>query len=471
MVLSLRLAVRLLRALSLFGTILVSYLVQLGLVRVLRRDERDEEAGRVRHVLPGWLKARRERVHERNAERLLRGIVRMQGVYVKLGQVLSILGGFLPSVYRRKLEVLQDRVPPRPFKDMREVFVACLGRAPEDCFARIEPVAIAAASLGQVHGATLASGEKLAVKILYPRIREIIAIDLIAVRIAIRVLMRFLPVGNLQQIHDQLLDSLQRETDYVNEAACLERLADNFASDERVLFPRVIPELSGREVLTMTFMDGIKITHLDELRASGIDPEAVAEMLMKGFTKQLLIDRYFHADPHPGNFFVQAGPTPSQPRLVMLDFGAVTSVPDSLIDGMLQLVSGFFAQDGRQVLAGFERMGFIAETGDRKLLEDTVMMYFQRLLKIQNRTPGAILRARPSQLRALASPDMELDELRTLAKAFRYPPGWFHVERALVMMFWLAGNIAPDMDMLQTAFPYVLDMLSKSSSSPGPFST
>lgn len=452
---------RLIRALSLLSTILGSYLVQLGLARVFRRRSHDVESGLPRHVLPAWLKARRDRVHEANADRLLRGILRMQGVYVKLGQVLSILGGFLPSVYRKKLEPLQDRVPPRDFADMRLVFVACLGRTPDECFASIEPTAIAAASLGQVHVAYLRDGQKVAVKILYPRIREIIAVDLIAVRIAIAVLTRFIPFGNLQSIHAQLLDLLKRETDYVNEAQCMRRLADNFAGDDNVVFPRVIADLSGREVLTMTFMEGIKITHLEEQRAAGIEPEAVARLLVQSFTKQLVIDRFFHADPHPGNFFVQAGASPDQPRLVILDFGAVTEVPNGLIDGMVELVSGFFAQNGQQVLRGFSQMGFIAETGDRKLLEETVMMYFQRLLKIQNRTPGAILRARPSQLRKLASPDMELDDLRELARAFHYPPGWFHVERSLVMMFWLAGHIAPDMDMIATGFPYVLGMLAQ----------
>jgi predicted unusual protein kinase regulating ubiquinone biosynthesis (AarF/ABC1/UbiB family) len=405
--------------------------------------------------------ARRERVHERNAERLLRGILRMQGVYVKLGQVLSILGGFLPSVYRKKLELLQDRVPPRDFSEMRAVFVACLGRAPEESFESIDPHAIAAASLGQVHVAYLRDHTKVAVKILYPQIREMIAVDLIAVRVAIAVLTRFIPFGNLRAIHDQLLDLLQRETDYVHEAQCMRRLAGGFAGRSDVLFPRVIQDLSGREVLTMTFMDGIKITHLDEQRAAGIDPEAVAKILVQTFAQQLVLDRYFHADPHPGNFFVQTGPTPDQPKLVILDFGAVTEVSGGLIDGMVELAMGFFAQDGAQVLRGFEQMGFIAENGDRKLLEDTVMMYFRRLLKIQHRTPGAILRARPSELRKLASPDMELDELRDLARAFHYPQGWFHVERSLVMMFWLAGHIAPDLDLLQVAFPHVLGLLAQ----------
>jgi ubiquinone biosynthesis protein len=221
-------ALRLVRALAIFGVIYASYLVQFGLVRVFRRDG---------SRTPKWLKARRERIDEKNARRLLRGMLRLRGVFIKLGQVLSILGGFLPRAFTRELESLQDHVPPHPFRDVERTFQASFGKRPEDCFASIEREPIAAASLGQVHAATLKTGEKVAVKVLYPRIRDVIRIDMKALQMIIRVIKRWLPMQHLDTVHRSLVDLLRRETDYVHEAACMERMAKNFTAERDILFP------------------------------------------------------------------------------------------------------------------------------------------------------------------------------------------------------------------------------------------
>src|SRR5688572_12931590 len=150
------LAIRLVRALFVFGLILGSYLAQLGLQRVFRR--RALEGSKRDHVLPDWLKRRRRRVDARNAERLLRGMLRLRGVFIKLGQVLSIMGGFLPRVYAKTLEQLQDQVPAQPFARIAKAVERELGRPPADVFRDIEELPIAAASLGQVHVAHLQDG-------------------------------------------------------------------------------------------------------------------------------------------------------------------------------------------------------------------------------------------------------------------------------------------------------------------------
>jgi predicted unusual protein kinase regulating ubiquinone biosynthesis (AarF/ABC1/UbiB family) len=453
-----RLALRVLYALRVALGIFARLSWQRLLERSLGRRLPPDDSGADRHHLPAWLKRRRAHVHERCAQALLDGILRLKGCYVKLGQVLSILAGFLPPVYRHKLETLQDAVPPRPFAQMREVFERSLGRAPEACFASIDEQPIAAASLGQVHRARLSDGRAVAVKILYPHIRELIRLDMLVVSFVLRLYQRYLPVGNLEAVHTQLEDLLHRETDYQNEARCMQRLADNFASEPDVRCPEVVEELSSREVLTMSYMEGIKISHLEALRGAGIDPEAVGRRLLEVFFKQLLVDRYFHADPHPGNFLVQAGPAPDRPSLVILDFGAVSEARKGLVEGLIDVLSGFFAKDGKLVLTGFERMGFVAEHGNRALLEQTVLMYFERLLKVR-RTPEAYMQASTGKLRQLFDPSMELGKLRELAQSFRYPEGWFYVERSLVMMFGLIGAVAPQLDMLQVGFPYVIPLL------------
>jgi predicted unusual protein kinase regulating ubiquinone biosynthesis (AarF/ABC1/UbiB family) len=452
--------VRLIRALLVFGVILASYLLQLGLVRLAA----PRDASGARRV-PAWLARRRERVDRRNARRLLRGMLRLRGVYIKLGQVLSIIGGFLPRAYGKELEQLQDQVPPHPFSHVLGAFQSSFGKRPDELFRDIEEAPIAAASLGQVHVAHLHDGRKVAVKVLYPGIRDVIAVDMRVVRLAIQVYQRFVPVAKIERVHESLVDLLRRETDYLHEAACMERMAKNFADDDGVAVPEVVRDRTTRDVLTMTFMEGIKITRLDELRAAGVRPDGVALKLVQSFYKMLFVDRYFHADPHPGNFLVEPLP-PGDPRgtagggrLVVLDFGAICEARPSLIDGMFEILKGTFGEDDAAVLRGFRQMGFVAEGGNDALLERTVKAYFAKLLKVRDRSAGALMRASPQQLERLADPETTRDELAELMRSVEYPEGWFYVERACVLMFWLAGQIDPDLDTIMAGFPYVMPLL------------
>ncbi len=451
--------IRLIRALWVFGIIFLSYMVQLGLGQLLRTYERNPKTGRDDVRLPNWLWRRRKRIDQRNARRLLRAILRLRGVYIKLGQVLSIMGGFLPRVYTKELESLQDQVPPRPFDELAPTFVEDFGRSAEELYQRIEQQPIAAASLGQVHEAWLADGRKVAVKVLYPGIRDIIKVDMRVLRIAVRVYEWFVPVRNIEKVHEALDDLLRRETDYRHEAKMMEDMAHNFAHAKDILFPEVVRELTTQNVLTMTFMEGLKINRIEEMPEMGIDPHAVAIRLVESFYEQVFVHRLFHADPHPGNFLVQAGRKPSRPKIVVLDFGAVSEVHQEMVDGMIEVLQGVFDENPELLLRGFYRMGFVSEEGNKELLEKTVMTYFKKLMRIQDRTPGALMRASQKELEELADPEVAREELRELMRAVTYPDGWFYVERASVLMFWLVAQIDPDVDAMRVGFPYVMPLV------------
>jgi predicted unusual protein kinase regulating ubiquinone biosynthesis (AarF/ABC1/UbiB family) len=449
------LLVRLIRSLYAFGVIFLSYMVQLGLGRVFGKKTPDGD-----RALPAWLKERRKRIDLKNARRMLRAMLRLRGVFIKLGQVLSIMGGFLPRVYGKELEQLQDQVPPHPFSDLEAALRDSFGKSPDELYASIDREPLAAASLGQVHVARLRDGRKVAVKFLYPNIRAVIAVDMRVVGLAIRVYQRFVPVTKLERVHEQLVDMLRRETDYVHEADCMRKMAKNFVGEADLAFPEPIDELTTRDVLTMTFMEGRKITKKDELVAAGVPTDQVAVRLVQAFYKMLFVDRLFHADPHPGNFLVEPLPG-GKFKLVVLDFGAVCVAKDSLIDGMIEIVQGYFTQDDALVLKGFRRMGFVAEGGNEDLLERTVKMYFGKLLKIQDRTPAALMRSKPEQLEKLVDPEVERNELQDLMRSFEYPEDWFYVERACVLMFWLAAQIDPKLDTIAAGFPYVMPLLAQ----------
>jgi predicted unusual protein kinase regulating ubiquinone biosynthesis (AarF/ABC1/UbiB family) len=429
-----------LRALVLFTRIFISYLIHMGLARLFRGRR-------------AWLRARAQRLHRRNARRLYRGIVRLRGVYIKLGQVLSVMGTFLPRAFIEELESLQDAVPPHPYDEVERTFARSLGRTPHELFVEFEHEPLAAASLGQVHRARTVDGQEVAVKVLYPNVAAIIKVDLRVLRLAMRVYRRFVPVSGVERVVDQIRDLLTRETNYVHEARCIERMAANFVGEPDILFPRVRWDLTTDCVLTMSFMEGIRIGRVEELRAAGIDPEVVARRLVQAFYKQLFVDRFFHADPHPGNFLVQPG---SPPRIVILDFGAASSVADHLLDGALDVLRGLFTKNDDVVVAGIDRMGFISRDGNRALLERTVRLYFEKLLKLDL---SDLSKLKPETTRALADPGIERRELRALMKSVEYPDGWFFVERAAVLMFGLSATLAPRLNTVFVGVPYVMQLM------------
>jgi len=300
-----------------------------------------------------------------------------------------------------------------------------------------------------VHEAVMHTGERVAVKILYPNVKTIIRIDLRVLGWALRVYRWFVPVRQIERVHEQLDDMLRRETDLAHEARCLERMAANFADDDDILFPDVYHELTSETVLTMSFMEGVKITRLEALEALGLDPADVATRLIQMFYKQVFVDRFFHADPHPGNFFVQRGPA-GQVRLVVLDFGSASEVTDSLADGMLDILSGLMTRDDDLVVKGIETMGFVADDGDRALLERTTRKYFEKLLNL-NVTDFSKLGA--DMAVRMVDTDDKRAELRELMKSVQYPLGWFYVERAVVIMFGLTTQLAPTLNTLRVGFP------------------
>ena len=272
---------------------------------------------------------------------------------------------------------------------------------------------------------------------------------------ALGVYKNFVPIQQISRVHEQLADMLARETDLANEARCMARMAENFAGDPDTLFPRVFPEWSSSTVMTMTFMDGVKITKQDALKKLELDPYDVATKLTKVFYKQLFIDRFFHADPHPGNFFVQRGPE-GQVRIVVLDLGSATELSDNLADGMFDILQGLMTRKDDLVVQGINTMGFIAPNGDRELLERTTRKYFEKLLNLNITDFGKI---DPAVAQQLADPDMKREELRELMKSIAYPEGWFYVERAAVIMFGLQATIAPKLNGIHVGFPYITQFI------------
>lgn len=422
---------RSLRALLLFWTVFASYGAYWLVSRV---------------VGPARRAALLDRVHRRNARRLARGFTQLRGVFIKMGQVLSVVGTFLPRAYADELEQLQDKVPPRPFRDIEPRLQEALGDNALGQFAEFDQNAIAAASLAQVHRAVTRDGRTVAVKVLYPGIAELIRRDLGVLRSILPIVRRIVPVNRVERVLEQLSAMLDRETNYAHERANMERLRTIFADNPRVVIPQIVPELTAAGVLTMSYETGHKINDRAALAAAGIDCEAVGKLLVECYFEMLLRRRVFHADPHPGNFFVRPGPT-----LVMLDFGAVEQVTDALAEGMKTVVLGAIMRDDEAILRGIERMGFVAAAGDRQLLGRVGRQYLKVLASVRI---DDYSKMNFSAVEKLVGFQEARGHLREIMKSVEYPEGFFYVERTLVLLFGLVAQLAPSAGLPGLALPY-----------------
>jgi predicted unusual protein kinase regulating ubiquinone biosynthesis (AarF/ABC1/UbiB family) len=423
--------IRSLRALILFWTIFASYGMTFALSLVVSKKRRERLF---------------EAANRKNARRLARGFSSLRGVFIKMGQVLGVTGTFLPPAYSEALEELQDKVPPRPFSEIEGRLREAFGSEPLAGFGSFEREPIAAASLAQVHRATARDGRPIAVKVLYPNIERLIAADLAVLRSVMPVIRLLVPIGRVERMLDQLQAMLARETDYAHERENMERIRRIFASRTDVVIPEVLPELTRGGVLSMSFEEGLKINDIEGQRTVGIDPESVGKLLVECYFEMLLRHRVFHADPHPGNFLVRPGPT-----LVILDFGAVEEVTPSLAEGMTMVVKGVLTRSDELVLAGVERMGFVSESGDRELLKDVGHEYLKVLSSTKIHDFSRLDR---DAMEKLSGFRQVRGRLRAVMKSVEYPDGYFYVERTLILLFGIAGHLAPRQGLPGLVLPY-----------------
>ena len=307
---------------------------------------------------------RYRRHHRRSAELIYRTALRLQGWLVKACQFIGTRADILPQEYIEVLSRLHDRVPPRPFAVIRKHIEAELKQPLEKVFSSFTPEPIAAASLAQVHEATLHDGRRVAVKVQYPDIAALVDLDLRSVGFFVEWLARLEPRYDFRFILNELRRYIPLELDFVHEGHNAEAVARNFAArGDDALVPRIYWEYTTPCLLVMEFMEGIKVTEVEALRRAGIDPRAVAQKLTEAYLRQILLDGLFHADPHPGNLLVQPGP-----RLVFLDFGLTKDLPPEFPAEMARLTTAIVRQDAAEIVASFRRLGFVTKNGGSESL-------------------------------------------------------------------------------------------------------
>jgi ubiquinone biosynthesis protein len=416
---------------------------------------------RARFHADAWLEHRLRQAHLRNAQRIEHTIIGLQGLFIKVGQLISIMTNFLPEEFRRELEGLQDAVPPRPYRDIEERFVEELGKTPDQLFAHFERRPIASASIGQVHLARLHDGAKVAVKVQYPDIEEIVRRDLNTLRRIFRIVEWFIPYQGLEELHREIRAIVLEELDYRAEADNAARIAANFEGRTDVAFPRVVAELSTARVLVTHFETGVKITDKAGVKSLGLDRGQLARQVVEIYCQQIFTDGVYHADPHPGNLLVRSsarGEGGGPPTIVFLDFGAVAEIPANVRGGIVELIQGALTRDTRRIVAAMKQMGFVARGANEQMFEQVIEYFherFQENIQLDSLNLKDIKFDPQKGLESVADLRRMDISLRELSENFHIPKEIIVLERTLLLLMGLCTELDPTLNPMTVIRPYV----------------
>jgi ubiquinone biosynthesis protein len=285
--------------------------------------------------------------------------------FIKFGQVLSTRPDLVPAEYIHELSKLQDKVPPLPYEVMERVFIEEIGAKPQDYFLTFNTVPRASASIGQVYDAVMLDGLRVVVKIQRPGLKERCAEDIGVLR-GIANFLAHSSVGDridLVGAVEEFSVSLFRELDFGVEARNASQIRDNFKNDPAVKIPLIFPELSSQRILTEELIEGIRIDDLDTLDQQGFDRHALAQRCCYIALTQIFEHRFFHADPHPGNFFVLQDGT-----VAMIDFGMVGRIDSKTRDTLAKLVPAISNSDADELGESLLELGVVKLKVDRHRL-------------------------------------------------------------------------------------------------------
>jgi ubiquinone biosynthesis protein len=400
-----------------------------------------------------WEDSRRPAVYGKNAQRLKRLLLSLQGIFIKAGQLISILSNFLPDYFRKELEDLQDQIPPRPLNEIYQRIHKELGKDPGLLFAEFDKNPIASASLAQVHLARLQDGRQVAVKVQYLDIEANTKKDLQTIKQLLSFYGFFLRIKGIGYLHSQFSQMIQEELDFRQEAQHIETIAANFTGNPQVLFPKVIHELSSERVLTTEFMQGVNISDLENLTEQNIDRQALAERVLTAYCQMIFSDGIYHADPHPGNILVQPDGS-----IVFVDFGAVAKLSDEMKKGILQFFEGVLKRDNDQISAALQQMGLIALHDDNHHVEQLVDYIYSRFLQqmtVESWNLSNIQVSMQDKLDIMVDFSKMDISLRELMSTFQIPKDLVLLARTILLLMGLCTHLSPTMNPMKTIRPYL----------------
>ncbi|MBD2774018.1 ABC1 kinase family protein [Iningainema tapete] len=398
-----------------------------------------------------WWKSKRGIVvkNDRRSAIGLRELLTQLGpAYIKIGQALSTRPDLVPPVYLEELTKLQDKLPPFPNEIAYQFIEEELGQPPNEVYAELSPEPIAAASLGQVYKGKLKTGEEVAVKVQRPDLRERITIDLFILRrLATWAQTNIKRIrSDLAAILDELGSRIFEEMDYIHEGENAERFYQLYGHLKDVYVPKIYWEYTNRRVLTMEWINGVKLTQTAEINSLGIDARYLIEVGVNCSLRQLLEHGFFHADPHPGNLLATL-----DGKLAYLDFGMMSEIKPPQRYGLIEAIVHLVNRDFDALAYDYVKLEFLTPDTDLR----PIIPAFARVF---NNALGASVAE--MNIKSIT------DELSALMYEypFRVPAYYALIIRSLVTLEGIAINIDANFKVLSEAYPYVAKRLLTDSS-------
>jgi predicted unusual protein kinase regulating ubiquinone biosynthesis (AarF/ABC1/UbiB family) len=360
--------------------------------------------------------------------------------FIKVGQALSTRPDLIRKDFLEELIKLQDQLPPFDNTLAYQIIETELDRPVEEMFSELSPSPVAAASLGQVYRGRLVSGEEVAVKVQRPNLRPVITLDLYLMRWAASWLAPWLPLNlghDLTLIVDEFGIKLFEEIDYINEGRNAEKFAHNFRNDSQVKVPGIYWRYTNGRVLTLEWIDGFKLTDTENIRAVGLDPEAIIQIGVTSGLQQLLEHGFFHADPHPGNLFaIPDG------RMAYIDFGMMDQLEEttkeSLVDALVHLVN----KDYADLAIDFVNLGFLTP-------ETNIVPIIPALEAVLGNAIGK--NVQEFNFKTITDQFSEL----MYEYPFRVPAKFALIIRSLVTQEGIALSLNPNFKIVEVGYPYI----------------
>lgn len=393
---------------------------------------------------------------EKNAassSRRLRLVLEELGpTFIKLGQLLSTRSDLLPADYISELSKLQDEVPPFSFDKVRERVQMELGANLEDIFASFEREPLAAASIGQVHRAQLKTGEKVVVKIQRPGINAIIDVDIEILYDLAGLVDRHSPWGHNYKLVDVVEEFdriLHEELDFNTEGRHTETFRQNFGDDPNISAPSIKWEYTSGKILTMEYMEGIKLTRPEKLDSNGLDKKIVARRLANAMLRQIFMHGFFHADPHPGNLQVMPGE-----KIIFMDFGIVGRLDEEVRDKIANLVLGLINRKTQEIVRAIISLGVVPGGTDFTALRRDIDRLRQKYYEIP--------------LREISLSE-SLGDIMKIAfhHNIRVPTEFTLLVKALITVEGIAVELDPRLSIVEVVEPLGKQLLAQRFSLPG----
>lgn len=403
--------------------------------------------GRQKYFIPRRrFEARTKALYRKQAAYFTKTAMDMGGLIIKLGQHVSAQVDILPKEVIDELSKLQDSVASVDFTEIKHRLESELSATIDEIFAEFSPTPIAAASLGQVHRATLRTGEEVAVKVMRPGVEDIIAIDWKSIQVAIRLLKRQTKIADfmdLDAVYDEFYETVMAELDYQKEGRNAEEFQMQLIHRDDIVVPGIHWSYTTSKVLTMEFLEGAKINDFAKLDAWGVDRTKLAKSLMEIFIEQILVEGFFHADPHPGNVLVQPDGT-----IALIDFGMVGRIADDMKAQMIALVMAVYLKDAHGAIDALNRLRFLRRNVDLEVFSRNLTLLFEQI------------NGDTFDLSFVTSGDNS-EELRHFlySQPFQLPANTTFLGKAMVTVYGLCLGLDPELDLIGTAKPYVEEVM------------